>query len=455
MDKDELKKEFDKLEKDRQKLEEKLNKLEEEKKELEYLNGTKRLHGRKLNKKISKKREEISNDFSSYDSYRKGYKDAIYEESNHKRVTKKVEQNKNLAPLIIVVVIISFISGLLGTLLVIYLNGGVNTSTINTKSVTITETNSIADAVEKVYDAVVVVEGYTDGTLYSTGTGFVYKQENNKSYIMTNNHVIEGSETIKVLFNNGKEVETKVVGSDTYSDIAVLSIDETKDISVASLGSTEVSKVGDAVFTVGSPEGSDYAGTVTKGVLSAKDRFVAVSLSSSTTSDYYMTVLQTDAAINPGNSGGPICNTNGEVIGITNMKLVDDSVEGMGFAIPIEEAVEVAEVLETEGKISRPYIGISMLDISESYYLWQAGIMIPSNVTEGVAVYSVEDNSPASKASLQKGDIIISVENQKVSSLADFRYELYKHSPGETIEIKYNRNGKEQTTKVTLGTNEK
>ena len=270
---------------------------------------------------------------------------------------------------------------------------------------------------------------------------------------MTNSHVIDGGDTIKVLFNNGNEIETTIVGSDTYSDIAVLSINSTDDIVVAEIGNTDSLNVGDTVFTVGSPEGSDYAGTVTKGVLSAKERLVAVALSNSTTSDYYMNVLQTDAAINPGNSGGPLCNTNGEVIGITNMKLVDSSVEGMGFAIPIEDAMTYAETIETEGKVARPYIGISMLDISNSYYLWQSGIMIPEGVTEGVVVISVENNSPASKASLQKGDIITAINGEDTASLAEFRYELYKYSPGETIEITYNRNGIEQKTNITLSEN--
>ena len=375
------------------------------------------------------------------------YKDAKYTEINPNK-----ENNNKIAPLLILVIIISFICGFLGSLTVIYLKG-TTTITTNTKSIKASETNSIADAVEKVYDATVVVEAYKDDKLYSTGTGFIYKKENNKAYIMTNNHVIDGADKVKVLLSNDKETETTIVGGDTYSDIALLTIEATDDITVASLGKTEEMKVGDTVFTVGSPEGADYAGTVTKGILSGKDRLVAVALSNSTTSDYYMNVLQTDAAINPGNSGGPLCNTNGEVIGITNMKLVDNSVEGMGFAIPIEDALKYAEILEKEGKVTRPYIGISMLDISDSYYLWQAGIIIPSNVTSGVAIYSVEDNSPASKASLQKGDIIIEIEGTKVTSLADFRYNLYKHSPGDTIEIKYIRNNGEHTTKITLGQN--
>ena len=328
-------------------------------------------------------------------------------------------------------------------------NNGVTTSTAKLE-----ETNSIAGAVEKIYDTVVVVEVYNNNQLVSTGTGFVYKKTDGRAYLMTNNHVISDGKTIKVLFTDNTELEAEIVGSDVYSDIAVLSVKDSDKITAATLGDSSKSKVGDTVFTVGSPEGSDYAGTVTKGVLSAKDRLVEVALTNNTTSDYFMQVLQTDAAINPGNSGGPLCNTNGEVIGITNMKLVDDTVEGMGFAIPIEEALKVATVLEKEGKIERPYIGISMLDLTNSYYLWQARINIPEGVEEGVVVYSVEDNSPASKAGLTKGDIITKLANQDVGSLAEFRYELYKHSPNEEIEITFLRDGKEQTAKLTLGKSE-
>lgn len=364
---------------------------------------------------------------------------------------------KNTPVLIILVVILSLISGSLGAYFMLITHERSTTTTsggVTTSTAKLSETNSIADAVEKVYDAVVVVEVYNDQQLVSSGTGFVYKKENGKAYLMTNNHVISEGKNIKVLFTDETELEATIVGKDVYSDIAVLSVKDSNSITSATMGDSSKSKVGDTVFTVGSPEGSDYAGTVTKGVLSAQDRLVEVALTNNQTSDYYMQVLQTDAAINPGNSGGPICNTNGEVIGITNMKLVDDTVEGMGFAIPIEEALKVAEVLEKEGKITRPYIGISMLDLNNSFYLWQAGIMLPDNIEEGVAIYSVENGSPAEKAGLKKGDIVIKLAGKEVGSLAEFRYELYKHSPNEEVEVTYIRDGKEGTTKITLGKGE-
>lgn len=362
----------------------------------------------------------------------------------------------SISVVVLLVIILSLISGSLGAYFMILTM--TNTTTTSNGMITSTtklnEENSISTAVSKVYDSVVVVEVYKEKQLVSSGTGFVYKKENGKAYLMTNNHVIAEGKEIKVLFTDETELDATIIGSDTFSDIAVLSIKDSDKIKAAPLGDSSKSTVGDTVFTVGSPEGSDYAGTVTKGILSAKERLVEVALSNTQTSDYYMQVLQTDAAINPGNSGGPICNTNGEVIGITNMKLVDDKVEGMGFAIPIEDALKVAEILESDGKVTRPYIGISMLDLSNSFYLWQAGILVPENIEEGVAIYKVEENSPASSAGLQKGDIITKLAGKRTKSLAEFRYELYKHNPEETIEITFIRNGKEQTTKIKLGKGE-
>ena len=377
-----------------------------------------------------------------------------YSGVNHQNI--KNNNQVSIPVVIILCIVLSLISGGLGAYLMISTKQNTTTTTngITTSTAKLTETNSISDAVSKVYDAVVVVEVYSNNQLASTGTGFVYKKANGKAYLMTNNHVISGGKTVKVLFQNGDELEATTVGSDTYSDIAILSVKDSDKIVAATTGASDKSKVGDTVFTVGSPEGSDYAGTVTKGILSAKDRLVEVALSNSQTSDYYMQVLQTDAAINPGNSGGPLCNTNGEVIGITNMKLVDDTVEGMGFAIPIEDALKVAEVLEKDGKVSRPYIGISMLDLSNSYYLWQSGIMVPENVDSGVAVVKVESGSPADKAGIKKGDIITKLAGKDTKSLAEFRYELYKHSPNDSVEVTYIRDGKEQKTKLTLGKSE-
>ena len=363
-------------------------------------------------------------------------------------------KKSNIYIVLIITMLISFICGSLGTYITISNKKiGQVIPNIAYSTITLDEDNTISNSVNKVYDAVVVVEGFTDNQLSSTGTGFIYKKDEKNAYIMTNHHVVNGSEKIKVILSDKTELDAKVKGSEAYSDIAVLTVDNNKIKSVAEIGNSEKLKVGDTLFTVGSPEGADYAGTVTKGILSGKDRLVAVALSNSSTSDYYMKVLQTDAAINPGNSGGPICNINGEVIGITNMKLVDSTVEGMGFAIPIEDALHYAEIFEKGNSVNRPYFGIAMSDITNSYYLWQNNVTLPKNITSGVVVIEVSNNSPASKAGFQKGDVIIELEGNKISSLAEFRYELYKHQPSEKINVKFIRNNKKLTTSVTLEEN--
>ena len=199
--------------------------------------------------------------------------------------------------------------------------------------------------------------------------------------------------------------------------------------------------------------GITYKGTVTKGILSGKDRMVEVSLSGKTT-DYYMNVLQLDAAVNPGNSGGPLCDVSGKVVGIISLKIVQNEVEGMGFAIPIEDALDYAEAIETGGEIVRPYIGISMVDLTEEYYLWQNRITIPDGVEKGIAVVEVESSSPANKAGLKKGDIIVKLGDKDVNGLAEFRYELYRHKVGDKVVVSFYRDGKLKTTTITLAKNE-
>lgn len=363
-------------------------------------------------------------------------------------------KKNNVGIVLVISVLISFISGAIGGIIISGNNDNGVTSVIKTNSdIKLNEDNSIAGGVENVYDATVVVEGFSKNQMTSTGTGFVYKKGKDKAYIMTNHHVISGVDEVKIIMSDNSIVDARVMGSEVYSDIAVLAVDVDKIKDVAVIGDSSKLNVGDTLFTVGSPEGADYAGTVTKGILSGKDRLVEVALSNSSSSDYYMRVLQTDAAINPGNSGGPICNINGEVIGITNMKLVDATVEGMGFAIPIEDAIFYAGTLETGQDVVRPYVGIGMLDITDEYTLWQNGITLDKNIEFGVAVLEVADNSPAEKAKLKKGDIIISLGGEKVKTIAEFRYHLYKHTPGESVEIELVRDGKIKKMEIVLAEN--
>ena len=348
----------------------------------------------------------------------------------------------------IIVAIISLFVGIIGTIIVLHyfpITGEATEKVV--KDVTVTETNTIKSSIEKVYDATVMIESYRGDKLIGTGTGFVYKKENDKGYIMTNHHVIESGNLIKVINIEGQSEEATILGSDEYADIAVLSIDADAVLQVAEIGDSTKLELGDTLFTVGSPLGSEYMGTVTKGILSGKDRTITVNVSNSS---FMMEVLQTDAAINPGNSGGPLVNINGEVVGVNSLKLVEDEIEGMGFAIPIEMAMSSAEKFEKGEKISRPLLGVSLVDVDSAYSLYRYGINIDKDVTTGAVIASVEDNTPATTAKLQKGDVIIEINGTQIKSVAHFRFVLYKYSVGDEITVKYNRNGKENTIKIKL-----
>jgi serine protease Do len=352
------------------------------------------------------------------------------------RELRKIKRGRFLSPILSCVITFIICLAAFGLFYEYYLKNMVIETT--KREVTVTD-KGISEAVEKVYDSVVVVESYYKNKLYSTGTGFVYQTKDDKAYILTNHHVIENSDEVRVVFTNNEKEKVVVLGSDKYSDVAVLSVDKDKIISVAELGSSEKLKVGDTAFAVGAPlDSSTYAWTVTRGIISGKDREVA-------TQQNVMKVLQTDTAINSGNSGGPLCNSNGEVIGITNMKLASSSIEGMGFAIPIETAIKNAQELMEGKEVQRPYLGVEIGQASESYY---------SDETY-VYINKVEDDGSAYKAGLKAGDIILKVNDVEVDTIVHFQYELYKYKIGEKIKMTVKRNGEEKTLVVKLGTKNK
>ena len=361
------------------------------------------------------------------------------------------ERNNNLKTIIAVIVALFLGAGAMYGFIALNPATFIKQITKLEKDVTVNE-NGIADAVEKVYDAVVVVSTYKNGILAGSGTGFVYNIEGDKAYILTNHHVIDGGTEIQVSFTNGTKEKVKVEGKDEFSDIAVLSLDSKKIVTVAELGKSEESRIGDTVFAVGAPLDDAYSWSVTRGILSGKDRMVEVSSSSNSYgADYVMSVLQTDAAINSGNSGGPLSNSNGEIIGITSMKLVSSGVEGMGFAIPIETALSYAERLIKNESIKRPYLGISMYNVSDIYYSREYYTYLRDlDELTGVFVTGVEKGSSAEKAGLEFGDVIIKMGDKEVSSLAYLRYELYNHEVGERVEIEYVRKGKTKKAELIL-----
>ena len=332
-------------------------------------------------------------------------------------------------------------------------SSGLTCSAANCTKVVVDE-SGISEAVDKTYDGVLMVRNYQNDEVASTGTGFVYKIEGDYAYVMTNQHVVEGADRVSLITSKDKEVDGEVLGGDSYVDIAVVKIKNVNGLVALQLGNNENSKLGDLVFTIGNPLGYEYRGSVATGHLAGKDRLVSVSTGNTSSSDWVMKVLQTDAAINPGNSGGPLMNANGEVIGVISMKLVQTEVEGMGFAIPIEYVNSKIETLEKGESIDWPVLGVSMINVSDARNSFRYNFDIPSNLDYGVVVAEIQSGSGAADSDLKEGDIITKLNGEKVQDSAYLRYELYKYSAGDTIEITYLRGNSEHTTKVKLSKSE-
>ena len=337
------------------------------------------------------------------------------------------------------VVHLAFVLGASGMYYFVSQNNGQNVSNVN-KNVTITSDDSINESIQKVYDSVVVVNNYRNGRLAGYGSGFIYKKDDKYGYIMTNNHVVEGATEIKITLSNGDDVDAKVLGTDSYMDVAALSIDADDVKAIAEVGESTKAKIGDTVFTVGTPVSPDYAGSVTKGIVSGQNREITVSNNGTS---YMMEAIQIDASINPGNSGGPLVNINGEVIGVNSVKLVENSVEGMGFAIPIEVAMSQVSKLEKGEVIERPLIGVSTYDTDNT--------LIANKNSGGIVVGSVQRDSDAEAAGLQQGDVIVKFDGVKVKNSAHLKFLLYKHNIGDSIKLTITRGGneKELTLKLT------
>lgn len=334
-----------------------------------------------------------------------------------------------------------------------------NVKYVTEKEVTVTDTG-IRDAVSKLYNASVIVEvGSTKDKLSGWGSGFVYKKDNKYGYIFTNHHVVEGAKYIKIVLADESEVEGELVGSDEYADVAVVKIPADKVIAVAEIGKSEDVLVGDTIFAIGTPVSLEYSFTVTRGILSGKNRMVEMTSSSKGSSifqtsgdSWYMNLLQIDASINSGNSGGPLANSNGRVIGITNSKLSSStmsgtSIENIGFAIPIEDALAVAEYLESNGKVTRPVLGVTMTSVEGAEY---NGVNISDKITSGAVVTDVSSGSTADDAKLKKGDVITKLDDYNIKDYKYLKYYLYRYRVGDKVKITYIRDGKEKTVEVTL-----
>ncbi|WP_368645516.1 S1C family serine protease [Alkalibacterium putridalgicola] len=337
-------------------------------------------------------------------------------------------------------------------------------------------TSDITDAVQEVDEAVVSIinmqhvgqnpygwyEGSQDADAegedlqqVGTGSGAVYKVDGDTAYIFTNNHVVDGSDAIEVLFKDGSRVEASIVGADLWTDLAVLAIDSESVSATAEFGDSENLTVGEPAIAIGSPLGTNFASSVTSGIISATGRTVPVDTNMDGENDWEMTAIQTDAAINPGNSGGPLVNIAGQVVGINSMKISSSTIEGMGFAIPSNDALDIINQLEQDGEVIRPVIGVAMVDLSMVSPQQQKAILnLPEDVTGGVVIAEVQPNSSADEAGLESNDVIVSFNGEEVANGIELRQEIYDTEIGDEVEIEFYRDGELQSVTLTLQSTE-
>lgn len=277
---------------------------------------------------------------------------------------------------------------------------------------------------------------YGTQTAESIGSGIIIGEE---GHIVTNYHVIDGAQTITVNLTSGGQYEATVIGGDQKTDIAVIKINAKEELHVAKIGDSDEVEVGSLAVAIGNPMASELFGTVTAGVISGVNRSMVVD-------EREMNLIQTDAAISPGNSGGALINKYGEVIGINSVKLVDSSAEGLGFAIPMNEAVPIVQDLVKYGYVKgRPIIGVSVREITKEIARYN-NLLVES----GLYVMSVSEGSGAANAGLQRGDIITKFDGQKVTTASQMNKIRDKHKAGETVDVSILRGNVEKNVKITL-----
>lgn len=347
-------------------------------------------------------------------------------------------------------------------------NGVQETYTDNDKAypalkqgVQVSVSSEVIDAVEQVSNSIVGVVNIqqTTNDFFSrqsgqnvesgTGSGVIFEKVDGKAHIVTNYHVVQGAQQVEISLANGERVPAALKGYDELTDLAVLEIDDEYVEAVAEFGDSDALRPGEPAIAIGNPLGLDFSRTVTQGIISAKDRSISVATSMG---EWDLNVLQTDAAINPGNSGGALINIKGQVIGINSLKIAQRGgqalgssipVEGMGFAIPINDALPVIKDLLENGEVERPYLGIEIRDLMDiDSYHWKNTLKLPDSVKQGTVVYSVQSNSPAAKAGLQELDVIVEIDGQEVPNANKLRRHIFtEKSVGDSIEVKVYRAG--------------
>src|SRR5690625_2801383 len=330
------------------------------------------------------------------------------------------------------------------------------------RPVSVDVTTQVTEVVEKVLPTVVGVTNIQHRADFwrqqteneaGTGSGVIYKKDDQYAYIITNHHVIDRADIIEVVLADETTVEADLLGSDLFTDLAVLRIDGSNVDKVIERGSSDTIKVGEPAIAIGNPLGHMFSGSVTKGVISGTKRTIPLDFNNDGRADWQAEVIQTDAAINPGNSGGALINIDGQLIGINSMKINQASVEGIGFAIPIDSAWPIIEELETTGEVTRPFLGVeiySLDDVPKSE--WSRTLKLPEEVEGGVYIWSVEPFSPADQAGLTRLDVITELDGKKVMRSVDLRKVLYQDKKsGEEMDFVFYRDGRRREVTIVLG----
>ena len=288
----------------------------------------------------------------------------------------------------------------------------------------------------------------------SSGSGVIYKKSGNTAYVVTNNHVVNGAKKLSVILSDGTNVNAEVVGTDVWTDLAVLKISGDNVTTTMDFADSDKIAVGETAFAIGSPLDVNLSNTVTKGIVSAVNRQIPMDVDGDGKNDWNQTVIQTDAAINPGNSGGALINNEGKLIGINESKIAkatsNVSAEGIGFGIPSNEVKLITEQLEQSGKVIRPALGVQLVSVNtvDSDTLKS---QLNFEGKQGVVVRFVENGTPAAQAGIEKYDIITKLNGEDVKDVAAVRKYLFEKSKrGDTIKVTYYRNGKENTTSVVV-----
>ena len=337
---------------------------------------------------------------------------------------------------------------------------------------------TIMKAVEKAKDSVVSIQNYQkesqQNNLYGygmggenqvdledpsasqklagEGSGVIYKIDGDTAYLVTNNHVVENADSLKVKLADGTTEDGELVGRDAVSDLAVVKISSKNVKSAIKFADSDATKVGSIAIAIGSPLGSKFSNSVTQGIISGQSRIVPMDLNKDGQADIETTLIQTSAAINPGNSGGALLNKDGDLVGINSSKFSNVDVEGMGFAIPSKEVQRVIAQLEKDGKVTRPFIGISQNDLANITSRSKTEILkLKSDQTDGVVVTDTVKGSPAETAGLKKYDVITKIGDKEIKNILELRRELYAYNVGDKVELTVLREGKETKVQVTLG----